>query len=141
MKKALPYILFALLVVTALLLRNGCSRVPVTDTSRKETATSSGKRILERFRDPGQVYYFTKHARCRMQCRRISQEEVKEIVQLAQVNYRKSDLQAAGGPTYSLEGTTRRDRQRIRVVVAPKQRHLSIVTVIDLDYDWECPRC
>jgi hypothetical protein len=25
--------------------------------------------------------------------------------------------------------------------VAPKQKHFSIVTVIDLDKEWECPSC
>ena len=80
-------------------------------------------------------------ARCRMACRRITQKEVKEIVRKAEVNYRKSDLDAGQGPKYAVEGYTSRDRQHIRVIVAPRQRHLSIVTVIDLDKDWECPSC
>ncbi|KXK22952.1 MAG: hypothetical protein UZ12_BCD005002929 [Bacteroidetes bacterium OLB12] len=76
-----------------------------------------------------------------MECRNITQKEVKEIVRKANVNYNKSDLQASGGAKYALEGYTSKDRQHIRVIVAPRKKHLSIVTVIDLDKDWECPSC
>lgn len=76
-----------------------------------------------------------------MKCRYISQEEVKEIVQRADVNYRKSDLEAVEGPKYALEGITSRDKQHVRIIVAPKKRHLTIVTVIDLENEWECPSC
>ena len=76
-----------------------------------------------------------------MKCRHISQEEVKEIVQRAEVNYRKSELDAAEGPKYALVGITSGDRQHVRIIVAPKKRHLTIVTVIDLENEWECPSC
>lgn len=76
-----------------------------------------------------------------MDCRKITQKEVKEIVRKAEVNYTKSDLNDPKGATYALEGFTSKDRQHVRIIVAPKQRHLSIVTVIDLDKDWECPSC
>ena len=76
-----------------------------------------------------------------MKCRHINKEEVKEIVQKAKVNYKKSELDAAQGPKYALEGYTARDNQHVRIIVAPKQRHLTIVTVIDLDEDWDCPKC
>jgi hypothetical protein len=76
-----------------------------------------------------------------MECRKITQKEVKEIVRQAAVNYAKSELDAAQGPKYALEGYTTKDRQHVRIIVAPKQKHLSIVTVIDLDKEWECPSC
>jgi len=106
-----------------------------------EQPVSLDRNNLERFRDPKSEYFFTKHARCRMDCRSITQKEVKEIVQLAKVNYNKSDLHASQGPKYAVEGFTRRDGQHIRVIVAPKKSHLSIVTVIDLDREWACPSC
>ena len=109
--------------------------------SRKGKANSSSESNLDFFRDPEAEYYFTKHARCRMDCRHITQKEVKEIVRKAEVNYNKSELDAPKGPTYALEGYTSKDKQHVRIIVAPKQRHLSIVTVIDLDEDWECPSC
>lgn len=109
--------------------------------SRKGKTNSSSESNLDFFRDPEAEYYFTKHARCRMECRHITQMEVKEIVRKAEVNYNKSELDAPKGPTYALEGYTSKDKQHVRIIVAPKQRHLSIVTVIDLDEDWECPSC
>lgn len=116
-------------------------RIERTDEKREEEKTDNEKSSLDVFRDTDAKYYFTKHARCRMKCRHISQEEVKEIVQHAEVNYRKSDLEAVEGPKYALEGITSRDKQHVRIIVAPKKRHLTIVTVIDLENEWECPSC
>lgn len=81
--------------------------------------------------------YFTKHARCRMKCRQISQQEVKDILANGTINYNKSDLQNSRGPTYAVEGITK-DRQHVRVIFAPKQSHLTVVTVIDLEEEHAC---
>jgi hypothetical protein len=154
LRKILPWVLLALLLAGALMLRR-CNtkgnseltdtekqkRIERTDEKREEEKTDNEKSSLDVFRDPDAKYYFTKHARCRMKCRHISQEEVKEIVQRAEVNYRKSDLNAVEGPKYALEGITSADKQHVRIIVAPKKRHLTIVTVIDLENEWECPSC
>ncbi|MBX2917122.1 MAG: DUF4258 domain-containing protein [Cyclobacteriaceae bacterium] len=143
MKNFIPYlILFGFFIVTLLVRNYREQQQPeaATETSTNQKQ-SSGRTSLDVFRDADADYFFTKHARCRMECRSITQKEVKEIVRKAQVNYNKSDLQALGGAKYALEGYTSKDRQHIRVIVAPKQKHLSIVTVIDLDKDWECPSC
>lgn len=146
MKKAIPYVILAVFFVIALGVRQCRQQKDVEpNTSSTNNATkptdASGKDNLDAFRDPESEYFFTKHARCRMECRKITQKEIKEIVRKAEVNYNKSELDAAQGPKYAVEGYTSKDRQHIRVIVAPKQRHLSIVTVIDLDKDWECPSC
>jgi hypothetical protein len=152
MKKALPYILLLILLVAAVMIRRCNSFKNTTDNQKEkrrtedvrnptEPKTDNQKASLDVFRDPSSEYYFTKHARCRMKCRHITQEEVKEIVMKANVNYNKSDLDAAQGPKYAMEGVTRNDRQHVRIIVAPKERHLTIVTVIDLDEDWNCPSC
>jgi hypothetical protein len=144
MKKLIPYFILMVLLVVAFYVKQyrelGITPPDVQVTNENKSSSDS-RNHLNTFRDPDAEYFFTKHARCRMECRRITQKEVKEIVRRADVNYRKSDLQAADGPTYALEGYTAKDRQHIRIIVAPKQRHLSIVTVIDLDKDWECPSC
>ncbi len=149
MKKLIPYLLLAVLFVVALGVRQcrnntelGNDNSSVSNSTPKPKKTTEDNRSnLDIFRDPESEYFFTKHARCRMECRKITQKEVKEIVRKADVNYNKSELDAAQGPKYAVEGYTTKDRQHIRVIVAPKQRHLSIVTVIDLDKDWECPSC
>ncbi len=152
MKKALPYLLLILLLLAAVLIRRCNSKDQLTDNDKRKPRTEDVRdndnktdnqktNNLDAFRDPSSEYYFTKHARCRMKCRHITQEEVKEIVQKAEVNYKKSELDAAQGPKYALEGVTSRDNQHVRIIVAPKQRHLTIVTVIDLENEWACPSC
>lgn len=149
MKKLIPYLLLAVLFVIALGVRQcrnseeleNDNSSATTSTPKAKKSTEDNRSNLDVFRDPESKYFFTKHARCRMECRKITQKEVKEIVRKADVNYNKSELDAAQGPKYAVEGYTSKDRQHLRVIVAPKQRHLSIVTVIDLDKDWECPSC
>jgi Domain of unknown function (DUF4258) len=151
MKKSLPYLLLIILLLAAVMIRrcnntdnasdNQKTKDRTEHTKREEAKTDNQKSNLDVFRDPTSEFYFTKHARCRMKCRHITQEEVKEIVQKAQVNYKKSELDAAQGPKYALEGVTSRDNQHVRIIVAPEQRHLTIVTVIDLEEEWDCPSC
>lgn len=151
MKKALPYLLLILLLLAAVLIRRCNSKDQLTDNDKRkprtedvsdnDRKTDNQKTNLDVFRNPSADYYFTRHARCRMKCRHITQEEVKEIVQKAEVNYRKSELDGAQGPKYALEGYTLKDNQHVRIIVAPKQRHLTIVTVIDLENEWACPSC
>jgi len=146
-KKATSYlVLLVLLLVAFLVLKYRESQQEAGEPThqqetRKGKTNSRSESNLGFFRDAEAEYYFTKHARCRMDCRQITQKEVKEIVRKAEVNYNKSELDAPKGPTYALEGYTSKDRQHVRIIVSPKQKHLSIVTVIDLDKDWECPSC
>lgn len=140
-KKLIPYLLLLGFFVLALWVRQYRESKRETEIQTEPDKEFSSRTSLDVFRDPDAEYFFTKHARCRMACRRITQKEVKEIVRRAEVNYKKSDLQAQDGPKYALEGYSSQDRQHIRVIVAPKKKHLSIVTVIDLDKDWECPSC
>jgi Domain of unknown function (DUF4258) len=150
MKKLIPYLLLLVIFVVGLVVKryreqdqpiSNTPSVTQDKTPRKGSPAADSKNNLDVFRDPDAEYFFTKHARCRMECRSITQKEVKEIVLKAEVNYNKSDLDAAQGPKYALEGYTSKDRQHVRIIVAPKQKHLSIVTVIDLDKEWECPSC
>lgn len=80
---------------------------------------------------------YTKHARCRMDCRHIDESEVKEILERGVVNERKSEPAARPDPKYALEGKTR-DGQQVRIVFAPTDRGMVVITVIDLDTDWTC---
>ncbi len=86
-------------------------------------------------RTPEQLIY-TKHARCRMECRHIDESEVKEILDEGVINYNKIE-KSDKGKSYPLEGITH-DKQHVRIVFAPKLENLVVVTVIDLDKDWYC---
>lgn len=80
---------------------------------------------------------YTEHAKCRMQCRKISQAEVEEIMKEGKINYTKSDVEEKPCPVYALEGVTN-DNQRVRIVFAQCDFKTKVVTAIDLETEWEC---
>lgn len=80
---------------------------------------------------------YSNHAKCRMECRHISQAEVEDIMQRGTINYNKSDLQNARCPRYALEGLTK-DDQRVRIIFAQCNASTTVVTVIDLEHDYSC---
>lgn len=86
-------------------------------------------------RRTSQLIYST-HARCRMKCRHIDESEVKEILESGTINYGKIE-NTGRGTSYPVEGITH-DRQHVRIVFAPKDDGLLVVTCIDLDRDWSC---
>lgn len=77
----------------------------------------------------------TKHARCRMECRHVSLQEVREILEQGEIDFKRSVEKP--GPEYALEGISS-DKQHLRIVVAPKDNGLVLITCIDLDQDWPC---
>ena len=79
----------------------------------------------------------TKHAMCRMECRDITEEEIKEILREGDINYAKSNLNTKRGVTYALEGYSD-DRQHLRIIFAPEKDRLVVVTCIDLNKEWQC---
>ena len=80
--------------------------------------------------------FYSKHARCRMECRHIDESEIKEILETGRINYNKIESDERG-KTYPLEGITH-DHQHVRVVIAPKDNGVMVVTCIDLDREWPC---
>ncbi|HTE28274.1 DUF4258 domain-containing protein [Flavitalea sp.] len=115
--------------------------------SRKETNGSG-----EATTDPGQEtragdepifnrnlikIVYSKHARCRMDCRRIDESEILEIREEGKVNYAKSELDSKRDPKFALEGITH-DKQHVRIVFAQTPNSHVVVTCIDLDTDWAC---
>ena len=80
---------------------------------------------------------YSKHARCRMDCRQISENEVMAILKEGEINYQKSDMRGQPDPKYALEGVTS-DGQRVRIIFANSPRGIVVVTVIDLEKEWKC---
>jgi hypothetical protein len=99
-----------------------------------DNGNGAGDDVIDRH--PGKLIY-TKHARCRMDCRHIDETEVEEILAEGRINYRKSEPAGRPDPKYALEGTTR-DGQQVRIIFAPAKRGMIVITVIDLDTDWSC---
>ena len=82
---------------------------------------------------------YSRHAKCRMDCRQIDESEVKEILATGEINYNKDET-TDKGVTFPIEGTTH-DGQHVRIVFAPKEKEIVVVTAIDLDKDWPCGDC
>lgn len=91
----------------------------------------------ESFRTITQLIY-SKHARCRMGCRDITEGEIRKVIKEGTLNQEKSGYDKKyRDQTYALEGYGDND-QYIRVVVTPRQNELLIITVIDLRKQWQC---
>lgn len=80
---------------------------------------------------------YTHHARCRMDCRHITETEVKEILASGEIDYRKSEPDARPDPKYALEGYTH-ENQHLRIIFAPTGRGLVVITCIELGVEWQC---
>jgi len=141
--KVLPVLLLVVMAVMTLLIKrcnNNASVIPKKQVERQHRNVQNDAGLSEKTDKLDRTttnLFFTKHAKCRMKCRHITQQEVKDILVNGTVNYNKSDLHDPRGPTYAIEGTTN-DRQHVRIIFAPKQQHLTVVTVIDLDVEYEC---
>jgi hypothetical protein len=81
----------------------------------------------------------TSHGRCRMRCREIDAFEVQEILDQDKVNESKSTYLVSSGkcPKIAYEGYTR-DKQHVRVILGDCKDDPLIITVIDLENDYDC---
>jgi hypothetical protein len=80
---------------------------------------------------------YTRHARCRMDCRHITEAEVQEVLAEGVVNEVKSNPSDKPCPTYAIEDETR-EGQHLRIVFAPCGDVVKVVTCIDLDKEFGC---
>lgn len=142
-KKWAPYILIAIMLVALLVIKqckNDAEPTPkpkVTNNDKpRDPATNPTNRDRGFDRRTSYLEY-SNHAKCRMQCRHISQAEVEEIMREGKINYNKSDLQNARCPRYAIEGVTK-DDQEVRIVFAQCNEKTVVVTVIDLETDYKC---
>ncbi|MGI8582026.1 MAG: DUF4258 domain-containing protein [Chitinophagaceae bacterium] len=71
-----------------------------------------------------------------MECRDITEDEIKQILHDGNINYNKSDLHNERGAIYTLEGYSH-EHQHLRKVFAPERDEL-MVTYINLDKEWQC---
>lgn len=93
--------------------------------------------VEEDFNRKPQTLTYSKHAMCRMECRFITDGEVRSILANGTIN--KAKIQRSQkGITVPLEGVTS-DGQKVRIVFAPKEKEeMVVVTVIDLEKEYSC---
>lgn len=137
MKKWFPFILIVLLALAIFFIKKFSNRKypkPKPTITNNDPSSTNRERGFDRRKN---YLEYSKHAKCRMDCRHISQSEVEEIMEQGKVNYNKSDLKNGRCPRYAVEGTTH-DNQRVRIVFAQCNESTVVVTVIDLETDFSC---
>ena len=82
----------------------------------------------------------TRHAKCRMECRHITEAEIRDILHDGTINYNKSQLKDERGPKYAVEGYSH-EHTHLRIIFAPEIDDIVVVSCIDLDTEWQCPSC
>ncbi|HEY0272232.1 MAG TPA: DUF4258 domain-containing protein [Chitinophaga sp.] len=123
------------LFVTCLFTAAGCEQTgaPRGDAGLKKRLNPASTDGLNRHAH----LVYTHHARCRMDCRHITESEIEQILEYGEVNRKKSNPNDRPCPTVALEGYTH-EGQHLRVVFAPCGRDTRVVTCIDLDAEWSC---
>jgi hypothetical protein len=131
--------LFALLAAALILffVKNNQkgSKTNIRDRVTVENATDAYTQL----RSGNKTISYSRHAKCRMECRHIDESEVKEILQKGEINFAK-EKESEKGVTYPLEGVTH-DGQHVRIVFSPNENNVTVVTAIDLDTNWPCGDC
>ncbi|RAI99397.1 uncharacterized protein DUF4258 [Chitinophaga skermanii] len=127
----------AALAILTLILAIGCEQPissqqapPKAKASRPATKSTASKKDVPTLK-------FTKHALCRMACRRISEEEVLDMYMNGKVNPKKSEKNGKPCPTIAREGYTS-DGQHVRIVFGECGGEVKVITCIDLERDWSC---
>ena len=145
LKKYLPYILLITAALLLFFIKKNQRGEKIQDPGTEQTdnkitvpAVLPGENAeeVEGFNRKTSNLIFSKHAKCRMQCRNIGESEIREILKSGTINHKKIQSDKRG-MTYPVEGFTH-DRQHVRIVFAPKADALVVVTVIDLDTEWKC---
>ena len=134
MRRRYSYYLLLLVLIAAFVIKRVYQGNRHSTPINIEKQQSNSKDVL--IRDTALLQY-SKHARCRMECRHISPQEVKDILLHGHINYQKSDLQNNRCPRYAVEGTTA-DRQQVRIIFAQCSDDIVVVTAIDLNTHWQC---
>lgn len=82
-------------------------------------------------------FSYTRHAKCRMKCREISEDEVNHVLETGILNTNKSGEGTGQCTTYAFEGKTM-DGQEIRVVLGNCPKTTKVITCIDLKQEHSC---
>lgn len=133
--------LFTLPIIILLLVGcSGNSTIPNENQSNNQVNRSDSSSKDKKLKISSKIV-LTKHAKCRMDCRKIDMEEIKEIISKGQINSKKSELKKKPCPILATEGITSKDKQRVRVVFAACKEETKIITVIDLNQKVDDPSC
>jgi hypothetical protein len=81
---------------------------------------------------------YTRHAKCRMDCRHISEAEIKEVIIEGHIKEQKSNANHKPCPTIAIEDYTKTNKN-LRIVFAKCEDGVTkVVTCIELDKEFNC---
>lgn len=86
------------------------------------------------------AFVLTKHGACRMECRGITEQEIKQLFINGSVNYDKSEVHEKPCKKYALEGKTA-DGQNVRIICGLCDLETKIITAIDLGLEKDTCAC
>jgi hypothetical protein len=127
--KAAPYLILIILALAVYFLKKWKDVEELADSKTEVRRRGFDRRVS--------TLEYTKHALCRMDCRRISKSDVQEIMRTGEINYAKTDVNDQPCPTYALQGYTN-DGEHLRVIFAQCQTKTKVVTCYDLQRDFKC---
>ena len=88
------------------------------------------------------LFIFSDHAKCILQCKNISEEEVTEVLKTGEVNFSASDTRGVPCPSCALEGKTSGNKSlRVIVTVFEKDSTAEITTAINLEAEKDTCNC
>ena len=105
-----------------------------TNNSTPSTSTGEHQTAI----DPSTKLIFTHHAQCRMDCRHITEADIREVLREGHINEAKSQQNESPCPTYAIEDDRNSDGVRLRIVFAKCDDITKVVTCIDRDHEYEC---
>lgn len=101
--------------------------------NKSTSTTVSSTEVLHDF----DKLIYTKHALCRMDCREVRKDEIRQILAMSKINKNKSDYSDKPCPTLAYEGVSD-DGQHLRIIIAKCDNVSKVVTAIDLDNEYFC---
>ncbi len=138
--KLLPYMLPVLIAFVAMFFVKCGSTTTTKQVNTTAAATNVDAGVKESNglnRHPAHIKY-SKHAKCRMDCRHITADEIADILKNGTINYKKSELEGEDcRKKYAVEGYGKHE-QHLRIIFAPCGDEETVVTCIDLGVEWAC---
>lgn len=97
-------------------------------------------RPREAFDRQPEVLRYTGDARCRMECRRISEAEVAEVMKRGVINFSRSNRRGQPCPTFALQGRTGKGAYlRVHFLQCPEATTVLNCYNLERPADCDCP--
>ena len=87
------------------------------------------------------TFRFSEHAKCILECKNITEEEVREVLKNGDVNFSESDTHGVPCPSYAIEGTSHNKKLRVLLTVFERDSTAEITTAINLESGKDSCKC